>query len=923
MPARPLFYIIDGHAIAYRQYFALQVSAFTTSDGEPTNAVYGFARTLLDLLQKDKPQYLAVTFDRGLSGRDTLYGEYKGTRDKMPDDLSRQMERIFQLVQAFNIPLLAYDDYEADDVIGTVAAQIDRYDADLRIVTGDRDLLQLLSDRVSVKLFFPKRGVPDLIYDPARFREEYDGLEPRQLIDLKALMGDTSDNIPGVKGVGEKTALKLIQDYGSIENLYEHLGEIKGTLAQKLADGRESAFLSKHLATIRHDAPVTFDLKHCVAHDYDAAQVDNLFRELEFNSLRTRLPKSEQLPLFAPADAGVSTAAPEENVCETVIVRDQPGLDALAAALNAAAGIAFDTETTATDRMIAELVGISVAVNGDTGYYIPVGHRDGQQLPLQTVLDALRPAMTNPAIPKYAHNAEYDLVMLQRYGIDVTPITFDTMIAEWLRRPDSDNLGLKRLARQELNVFMTEITELIGTGKKQITMDAVPVEKCAPYAAADAAITFRLVDILRPELEKEQLIKLFEDLEMPLVPVIAAIERAGVVLDVAYLRKLSEELSQRLAGVESEIRALSGGYGDFNINSPKQLNDVLFGKLGLPTEGIRKTTHGFSTDAAVLDSLRGAHPIVEKILEYREITKLKGTYVDALPELINPHTGRVHTDFNQTGASTGRLSSSNPNLQNIPNRTEEGRKIRRAFLAPKGMKLLSVDYSQIELRILAHVSQDATLLEAFHQGQDIHAATAAAVYGIPLNTVTKEQRSFAKKVNFGLIYGMGAHRLARESNLTYAEAERFIQTYFDRLPGVLRYLETTKRQARTKEGLKTLFDRRRFFPILFQHYTLNNRVNQQLVQGEERVAINFPIQGTAADIIKRAMIDLYRALEQRGLNGHMILQVHDELVLEVPEPEIPATKELVVSVMESACTLDAPLKANAQVGNNWMEMTPL
>lgn len=923
MPARPLFYIIDGHAIAYRQYFALQVSAFTTSDGEPTNAVYGFARTLLDLLQKDKPQYLAVTFDRGLSGRDTLYGEYKGTRDKMPDDLSRQMERIFQLVQAFNIPLLAYDDYEADDVIGTVAAQIDRYDADLRIVTGDRDLLQLLSDRVSVKLFFPKRDVPDLVYDVARFREEYGGLEPHQLVDLKALMGDSSDNIPGVDGIGKTGALKLIQTYSSIENLYEHLQEIKGSQGQKLAAGRESAFLSKNLATIRRDAPVKFDLKDCVAHDYDAAQVDNLFRELEFNSLRTRLPKSEQLPLFAPADAGVSTAAPEENVCETVIVRDQPGLDALAAALNAAAGIAFDTETTATDRMIAELVGISVAVNGDTGYYIPVGHRDGQQLPLQTVLDALRPAMTNPAIPKYAHNAEYDLVMLQRYGIDVTPITFDTMIAEWLRRPDSDNLGLKRLARQELNVFMTEITELIGTGKKQITMDAVPVEKCAPYAAADAAITFRLVDILRPELEKEQLIKLFEDLEMPLVPVIAAIERAGVVLDVAYLRKLSEELSQRLAGVESEIRALSGGYGDFNINSPKQLNDVLFGKLDLPTEGIRKTTHGFSTDAAVLDSLRGAHPIVEKILEYREITKLKGTYVDALPELINPHTGRVHTDFNQTGASTGRLSSSNPNLQNIPNRTEEGRKIRRAFLAPKGMKLLSVDYSQIELRILAHVSQDATLLEAFHQGQDIHAATAAAVYGIPLNTVTKEQRSFAKKVNFGLIYGMGAHRLARESNLTYAEAERFIQTYFDRLPGVLRYLETTKRQARTKEGLKTLFDRRRFFPILFQHYTLNNRVNQQLVQGEERVAINFPIQGTAADIIKRAMIDLYRALEQRGLNGHMILQVHDELVLEVPEPEIPATKELVVSVMESACTLDAPLKANAQVGNNWMEMTPL
>jgi DNA polymerase-1 len=497
------------------------------------------------------------------------------------------------------------------------------------------------------------------------------------------------------------------------------------------------------------------------------------------------------------------------------------------------------------------------------------------------------------------------------------------MIAEWLRRPDSDTLGLKRLALQELNVHMTEIKELIGTGKKQVTMNAVPIEKCAPYAAADAAITFRLVDRLRAALEQEQLIKLFDELEMPLVPVIADIERAGVVLDVPYLRKLGEELTQRLSAVEEEIHALGGGYGKFNINSPKQLNDVLFGKLGLPTEGIRKTTHGFSTDAAVLDSLRGQHPIIEKILEYREIAKLKGTYVDALPELINPHTGRVHTDFNQTGAATGRLSSSNPNLQNIPNRTDEGRKIRRAFVVPQGMKLLSVDYSQIELRILAHVSRDATLLHAFHQGQDIHAATAAAVYGVPLDQITKEQRTLAKRINFGLIYGMGAHRLARESNLTYAEAERFIQTYFDRLPGVLRYLESTKRQARTKEGLSTLFGRRRFFPLLFQHYTLGNRINQQVVQAEERVAINFPIQGTAADIIKRAMIDIHHELNVRGSNAHLILQVHDELVFEVPENELAETAERVVRIMENACDLDAPLRANAQSGDNWCDMESL
>ncbi|HEX2906171.1 MAG TPA: DNA polymerase I, partial [Phototrophicaceae bacterium] len=662
-------------------------------------------------------------------------------------------------------------------------------------------------------------------------------------------MGDTSDNIPGVKGVGEKTAIKLIQDYGTIENLYDHLGEIKGALAQKLADGRESAFLSKNLATIRRNAPVTFDLKKCVAQDYDAQKVDELFAALEFNSLRTRLPKTEQLPLFALAASEAPAPSPTtEKIAETIIVRDQAGLDALVAVLNNAAGIAFDTETTSADRMLAELVGISLSVDGITGYYIPVGHQEGDQLPKQVVLDALRPALTHPAIPKYAHNAEYDLVVLQRNGVDVTPITFDTMIAEWLHNPESDVLGLKRLALQELNVHMTEISELIGSGKKQTTMDTVPVDKAAPYAAADAAVTFRLVDKLRPKLD-EPLLKLFNEMEMPLVPVICDIERAGVVLDVPYLRTLSEKLTGRLAAIETEIHSFSGGYGPFNINSPKQLNDVLFGKLKLPTEGLRKTTHGFSTDAAVLDSLRGQHPIIEKILEYREITKLKGTYVDALPQLINPQTGRVHTDFNQTGTSTGRLSSSNPNLQNIPNRTEEGRKVRRAFVAPPGMKLLSVDYSQIELRILAHVSQDETLMAAFHQGQDIHAATAAAVYGVPLDQITKEQRSLSKRINFGLIYGMGAHRLAQESNLTFAEAQRFIQVYFDRMPGVLRYLEASKRQARTKEGLSTLFGRRRFFPILYRNYTLGERINQQLVQGEERVAINMPIQGSAADII--------------------------------------------------------------------------
>lgn len=919
MATRSMFYIIDGHALAYRQFFALPVASFNTRAGEPTNAVYGFARTLLDILQRDKPAYIAVSFDKGLSGREDLYAEYKGTREKMPGELQTQMERIFQLVEAFNMPQLAVEGYEADDVIGTIAPQAEVAGVDVRIVTGDRDILQLLTDHVSVQL--PRKGEADVVFDVAKFREEY-GLEPWQLIELKGLVGDTSDNIPGVKGIGEKTATKLLQEYQSLENIYVHIDDIKGANQKKLIDGRESAFLSKKLATILRDTPIQLDLGACVAHDYDARKVDELFSELEFRSLRDRLPKpQEQLSLFDMGTAASESAKPAEDhapVIETHIIQTDTQLKELVETLNQAEAITWDVETTSTDQMAAELVGIALAVNGETGYYIPVAHDSGTQLPLKTVLDAVTPPLTNPNIPKYAHNAGYDLVVMQRYGVDVHPVGFDTMIAEWLRSPDSKFLGLKNLARQELDVQMTEISELIGSGKKQITMNKVAIEQAAPYAAADAALTHRLVALLKAKLEELDLLKLYDELEIPLIPVIADIEQVGVVLDTRHLAQLSERLGNQLAELEEQIY-LESGYGKFNINSPKQLNDVLFGKLGLSVEGVRKTTHGYSTDATVLESLKGQHPVIDKILEYRELTKLKGTYVDALPALINPRTGRVHTSYNQTGSATGRFSSSNPNLQNIPIRTELGREVRRAFVAAQGMKLLSVDYSQVELRILAHISQDKTLLQAFAEGQDIHAATAAAVYNIPLDQVTKEQRIFAKRVNFGLIYGMGAFRLARDSNLTLAEARNFIDTYFERLPGVRRYLDETKQAAR-RGPIKTLFGRRREFPIL---RTADQRSNQVAVQAEERVAINMPIQGSAADIMKRAMIDVHNELQRRKLNSKMILQVHDELVLEVPEAEIPATRDMVVQVMESAYKLDAPLRANANVGDNWRDMTEI
>lgn len=927
MSTPPLLYLIDGHAVAYRQYFALRSPNFVTSKGIPTNATFGFTRLLLDILQKERPDYLAVSFDMGLSGRDTLYPDYKGTREKMDDELRQQIDWIIEVVRAFNIPVLALEGYEADDVIGTAVAQVAGLDVAVRIITGDRDILQLLTPSVTVQLPSPKGA--DTVYDEAAFRQKY-GIEPAQLVDLKGLMGDSSDNIPGIKGIGEKTAASLLQVYGSLDEIYAHIAEIKGALQQKLIEGRELAYLSRELATIQRDVPIELHLEACVAHDFDARRVADLFRELEFRSLYDRLMQVQ--PLEGSEAGEIEPFLPPDTPIETVIVNDEAGLKRLAQVLNTAKAIAWDVETTGTDQMAAALVGISLAVDGRTGYYVPVGHRHEddlplfasdakaesiRQLPLPTVIEALRPALTNPAIPKYAHNATYDLVVSQRYGLDVSPITFDTMVAEWMRDTTSKFLGLKNLARQALGISMTEISELIGKGKKQITMDLVPVEEAAPYAAADAAITFRLVEHLRPQLEERRVLELFSTLEMPLIPVIAAMECAGVTLDVPYLGQMSAALADQLAGLEREIYAQSGGYGTFNINSPKQLNEVLFDKLGLSVAGLKRTTHGYSTDAVTLENLKDAHPIVALILQHRELSKLKSTYVDALPALVNPQTGRVHTSYNQTGTTTGRFSSSNPNLQNIPIRTELGRQVRRAFIAPPGSLLLAVDYSQIELRIMAHISGDTTLLAAFAQNQDIHKATAAAVFGLPLDAVTYEQRSFAKRVNFGLIYGMGAFRLARDSNLTLAEAEAFIRTYFERLPGVEKYLDETRRQAHEQGYVSTLFGRRGDFSVL---QTVTNR---QQVQAWERAAINMPIQGTAADILKKAMIAVYQELERLRLDAKMILQVHDELVLEVPENQLEATAKMVVEVMENVCELRAPLRANAQVGPNWRDMEPL
>lgn len=930
--------LIDGHGLAYRMFFAIQAE-MTTRQGEPTNATYGFTRTLLSIINSEEPpEYLAVSFDVGRTFRDDLFGEYKATRAKMPDSLEQQIGRIHEVLEAFNIPRLELEGYEADDVLGTVARLAGEQGIETLIVTGDRDLLQLVDEHTIVQLPGSRSGEVE-VYDAKAVEEKY-GIRPDQFVDYKALIGDKSDNIPGVRGVGEKTAAQLLRQYGTLEGIYEHLDAISSARTRNaLEQGREAAFLSQKLARIVTDAPVDFDLEACRTHHYDRERVAAIFRELEFRSLLSQVhgadeptnrsaasppaPQGQQLPLFSPAETALPLAAAAEPVTEAHVVRDEAALEALAQKLEQAEGIAFDTETTSTDQMQAALVGISLAVRPGEGYYIPVGHMldEEPQLPLERVVERLRPALTDPSIPKYGHNIKYDAIVMERHGLAVTPLSVDTMIGEWLLHPEQSQrkLGLKNLAFYRLGIEMTEITDLLGRGKGQITMDLVPVAQAAPYAAADADVTLRLVEPICREIVEQGLESLFYDVEMALVPVLADMEMAGVKVDVAFLKRMSAEMARLL---DERTRAIYNiaGY-EFNLNSTQQLSEALFEKLQLPTQGLRKTSSGYySTAADVLDSLleQDTTGIIEAILEYRELEKLRSTYVDALPHMVNPQTGRIHTSFNQTGTVTGRLSSSEPNLQNIPIRTELGRRVREAFIAEAGHMLVTADYSQVELRILAHVSGDEALRRAFLEGQDIHATTAATVYGIPLEQVTHGQRSFAKSVNFGLLYGMSAFRLARDSNLTLPEAEDFVKTYFERFPKVKQYLDATRRQAAEQGYVETLLKRRRYFPALQSQDTSQRGMMER--RAAEREAVNMPIQGTAADIIKLAMIRLHSALEARGLRGRMILQVHDELLLEVPEEEVEETVALVKEVMENAYPLDVPLKVDAHAGRNWGEL---
>ncbi|MBI2847290.1 MAG: DNA polymerase I [Chloroflexi bacterium] len=903
---KPLLIVIDAHALVHRAFHALPPFSVRRT-GEPTGAVFGFVNTLLKSLNELNPTHWAIAFDRpGPTFRHTRYEGYKATRPKASVELISQFRRVHDLVQAFNMPVFELDGYEADDVIGTLCLQAEQKGMDTIIITGDTDTVQLVSPRV--RSLIPKGMFRDtVLYDEAAVKERY-GVTPSQIADFKSLKGDPTDNIPGVPSIGDKTAAKLLQQFESIEELYRRINEVEPPkLRDLLRQNEEMVRRNKELATILRDLPITLDLSACRRSAYNREKVLELFRELEFTSILARLPQSEGLSLeTGKPPAKTEVIAPETSY---VTIDTPEALDKLVDELSKAGQIVFDVETTSLDPMNAALVGISFSTASGRASYIPVGHRSGTQLSLQLVFERLKPIIENPQIPKLAHNGKYDTAVLGNHRLGVQGLAFDTMLAGYLLGEKA--LGLKDLAFRRLGVVMTPITELIGTGKKQLSMAEVDIPRVSSYACADADMTGRLAGLFGEELKKQDLWKLFSEVEIPLVPVLVQMERNGVALDTALLSRMSLEMGEELAKLEAQIYNLVGHR--FNINSPQQLGAVLFGELRLPKA--RRTKSGYSTDAAVLDALKGVHPVVELILQYRQLAKLKSTYIDALPALVNPVTRRVHTSLNQTVTSTGRLSSSDPNLQNIPVRTELGGQVRQAFVAEGAPDwlLLSADYSQIDLRVLAHLSQDTALIEAFHRGEDIHASTASHVFGVPMENVTPDMRRLAKVVNFGIIYGMSDYGLSQRTELSQEEASTFINNYFQKYPRVREYMESTKRLAQERGYVQTLLGRRRYIPEI-------NSSNAQARQAAERMAINMPVQGTSADIIKVAMVRIHRAMQEQCIKSKMILQVHDELIFEVPKGELADMKALAQDAMSRAVELSVPLKVDLKVGTTWGEM---
>lgn len=916
-------FLLDAYALIYRAYYAFIKNPRINSKGFNTSAILGFVNTLEEVLRKENPTHIGIAFDpSGPTFRHEAYEAYKAQREETPEAIRQSVPVIKDIIRAYHIPILEIAGYEADDVIGTLATEAGKRGINTYMMTPDKDYGQLVGEHVF--MYRPKYGDKDFeVMGVEEVKAKFDIQSPLQVIDMLGLMGDTADNIPGCPGVGEKTAQKLIAQFGSIENLLAHTDELKGAIKKKVEENKEQITFSKFLATIKTDVPIVLDMEALKREEPDEEELRRLFEMLEFRSLIDRVIKTEKKAPSSPAaqpdlfgffaeedtvDAKNSILTRLEDLSyDYQLVDNKEKMAILAEKLLAQNFFSLDTETTGIDPITAELVGMSFSFAENQAFYVPVPANREEAL---TIVNIFKPAFENPDSLKIGQNIKYDLIMLANYGVSLKGKMFDTMIAHYVLQPELRH-GMDYLAEIYLKYETIKIEELIGAkGKKQGNMRDLAPEAVYKYACEDADVTLKLKQVLENELETNGVKKLFEEIEMPLVPVLAYMERNGVRIDTDALKETSRHFTARMNQIEEEVHQLAGM--EFNIASPKQVGEVLFDRLKIVEKAKKTKTGQYVTSEEVLESLRGKHEIVGKILEHRGLKKLLGTYIDALPQLINPATGRIHTSFNQTVTATGRLSSSNPNLQNIPIRNEDGKEIRKAFIPDEGCEFFSADYSQIELRIMAHLSNDPHMIEAFQKDQDIHAATAAKIYKVKLEEVTREQRSKAKTANFGIIYGISVFGLAERLNVDRKEAKALIDGYFENYPNVKAYMDQSIQEAREKGYIETIFKRKRYLPDI-------NSKNAVVRGYAERNAINAPIQGSAADIIKVAMIRIYQRFQEEGIRSKMILQVHDELNFSVLPEEKEKVQQIVISEMEAAYKMKAPLRADHGWGHNWLE----
>lgn len=921
-------FLIDAYALIYRSYYAFINNPRINSKGLNTSAVMGFCNTLNEVLTKEQPSHIGVAFDHGLTFRNEAFPQYKAQREETPEDIKRSVPIIKDILTAYHIPVLQVDGFEADDVIGTLALKAGQQGVDTYMLTPDKDYAQLV--RSNVYMYRPRHGGGYETMGPEEVNQKYNISSPLQVIDLLALMGDSADNFPGCPGVGEKTASKLINEFGTVEQLLENTAQLKGKMREKVEAAVEDIKMSKFLATIRTDVPVELDLEQLQLKEPDATKLQEIFTELEFKSFATRLlnkaekPKkveNRQLSLFdepamEEADNSLfepqSAASANRQTLETTpheyhLVQTEADMQALVTLLSTADVISLDTETTSTNAIEAQLVGLSFAIEEKKAYYVPVPEQADEA---QNIVKRFKAIYENPKTLKVGQNIKYDLEVLRSYGVALQGPLFDTMVAHYLLQPELRH-NMDFMAEVYLNYETVHIDALIGPkGKAQKNMRELAPSEVYNYACEDADITLQLKNVLQPKLVEAGVERLFNEVEMPLIPVLAEMECNGVRIDTAALKETSQVFTERMLQLEQEIYQAAGK--TFNVASPKQVGDILFSEMKIIDKPKKTKTGQYVTSEEVLQTLRSKHPIVAHILDYRALKKLLGTYVDALPKLINPRTGHIHTSFNQAVTATGRLSSSDPNLQNIPVRGEDGKEIRKCFIPEEGCEFFSADYSQIELRVMAHLSQDANMLDAFREGYDIHAATAAKIYNKPVSEVTRDERTKAKRANFGIIYGITVFGLADRLNIERAEAKQLIDGYFKMFPQVRDYMEQAKETARANGYVETFFHRRRYLPDI-------NSGNATVRAIAERNAINAPIQGSAADIIKVAMVRIFQRFQRENIRSKMILQVHDELNFSVLPTEKEQVERIVMEEMQAAYPLDVPLVADSGWGNNWLE----